>query len=162
MNPSTPPRSPSRRSTPERRAATRREAVSAAARSPSKLIENIKLATAQRARINSSAMSPASKKREMNAINARIQRARENIERHLKKLTNAANLAHSVLYSATITHMNMGQNVNNATRREALANIVSATRKANTANAEVKRFLYFMHQPQGSRGSRMLATALRA
>jgi hypothetical protein len=166
MNPSTPPRSPSRRSSPERRAATQRERTAVAARSPSKLIEQIRIANAHKEQINRSATLTASaKQRAKNAINARIQSVRNNLARHLEKRRRDYRLASSVLRSARTSRNLLRGAGNAAALAGAETNVVRAERKASTARAEVERLQYLIRHPRtsaGSRGARQLAAASRA
>ena len=164
MSPTTPPRSPSRKSTPERRAATRREFVANIARSPSRLLEQIHEANARKNRLRRSAMSPGSKQRAINAINKNITKVRENLIRSVQQLERAENLAYSVLKSARMSR-NMLRGVGNAAAlAEAQTNLNRAQLSATTATAELNRLAYLLKHPRaaGSIGKRQLAAASRA
>lgn len=164
MSPPTPPRSPRRRSTPERRRANRRVLLANIARSPSRLIEQIQAATAQRNQLRASAMSPASKQRAINAINANIKKTSENLVRQVQELERAENLAYSVLRSARLSALRLSAIGNAAALAEAQANVTRAVRSASTATAELNRLEHLWKHPiaSGSRGKRQVASALRA
>lgn len=148
MNPSTPPPSPRRRSSPERRASTQREREAVRARSPRRLIRQIREANIAKVRIQRSAgLTQAEKNRAKNAINRRIQRTRENLNRHLQRLHHASRMARSVLNSARSTRNLLRGASTAAEFQEARANVTRAARTASTAAAELRRLRYFMENP---------------
>jgi len=164
MSPTTPPRSPRRRSTPERRRANRRVLLANIARSPSRLIEQIHAANAHKNRLRRSAMSPGSKQRAINAINTNITKVRENLRRQVQQLERAENLAYSVLKSALTTRNMLIGAGNAAALTEAKSNVARAQLAATTATAELNRLEHLLQHPRaaGSIGGRQLAAALRA